>query len=127
MYKYENAKFDDIKFRMIDEILFNIYELLTLHKHLFLTEKRRFNGFLKVNTTICSFFMNCNPEFNTFKQINYKILSIEDFLYRSLEDITQEFKIQLTYEFNSMEEVHKLNFPNISIVHRSFATFIMKE
>ena len=127
MYKFENAKFDDIKNKMIDKISFNIFELLTLHKHLFLTEKRRFNGFLKVNTTICSFFTNYHPEFNTFKQINYKILSIEDFLYRSLEEITQEYKIHLTYEFNSMEEVHKLNIPDISIVHQSFATFFMKE
>ena len=126
MYTFENVKFEDIKNKMIEGILNDIYELLIFHKHLFLNERMRFNGFLQLNTNIISFFTYCQ-ELNTFKQINYKSLTIEDFLYCSIEEIISEYKIQLIHELNSMEEVHKLNRFDVSIVHQSFANFFLKE
>ena len=126
MYKFENVKFDDIKNKIIQENLQNIEERLILHKHLFLTERIRFNGLLDLRTTL-SFFSEDQQDFNRYEQIIHKPLTIEDFLYRSLEEILFDCKICLTLKLNELEEKYNLNFFNLTIINGSYANFLSRE
>ena len=120
----KNVKFNTIKNDMIREILQNIEESLILHKHLFLTERKRFNGFFVLNT-VFTFINEDYKELNRFEQIIYKPLTIEDFLYRSLEEMLFEYKTHLTVKLNEMEKEYYINFFNLTIYYGSFANFNM--
>ena len=126
MCTFENVKFKMIKNKIIQENLQNIEERLILHKHLFLTERIRFNGLLDLRTTL-SLFSEDQQEFNRFEQIIHKPLTIEDFLYRSLEEMLFDCKMCLTLKLNELEEKYNLNFFNLTIIHGSYANFLSRE
>ena len=122
MYSFENVNFHTIKNKLVEEILNNIYESLILHKHLFLNDRLRFNCLFDLHTRFVFLFEV--QELNCSEKINYKPLTIEDFIYRSIEEIIFEYKTYLIQELNKLEENLKLNFFKLTIIHRSFANFL---
>ena len=126
MYTLENVNFKMVKNKIIQENLKDIEEKLILHKHLFLTERIRFNGLLELRTTI-SFISEDQQELNIYEQIIYKPLTIENFLYCSLDEMLFDCKICLTLKLNEIGEKHYFNFFNLNIVHGTYANFLSKE
>ena len=125
MNLFENVKFNMVKENLTDEILKNIYRMMEFYKNIFLTDRLRFNSVLDFHTDI-SFF----DEHNTFhinKRMNYKPLTIEDFLYRSLDEIAFEIKVYLKQTLNEMEEKLHLNFYKFDIIHTTGLNCTSKE
>ena len=117
MNLFENVKFYMVKENLTDGILKNIYRSIEFYKNVFLTDRLRFNSVIDFNTDI-SFFDEHNTIHIT-RRINFKPLTIEDFLYRSLDEIAFEYKVYLKQTLNEMEEKHHLNFYKFNIIHTS--------
>ena len=126
MFKFENVKFNEIKNKMMEGILNDIYNTLIFHKNIFLTDRLHFNGLLDLRTTL-SFFSEGQQYFNRYEQIIHKPLTIEDFLYRSLEEILFDCKKCLTLKLNELEEKYNLNFFNLTIIHGTYANFLSRD
>ena len=125
MNLFENAKFYVVKENLTDGILKNIYRMLEFYKNIFLTDRLRFNSVLDFHTDI-DFF----DEHNTIhinRRINHKPLTIEDFLYRSLDEIAFEYKVYLKQSLNEMEEKQHLNFYKFNIIHTLGLNCVSKE
>ena len=102
MCSFSNVKFDMVKEGLTEGIFKNIYNIVETYKVRFLNEILLFNSALSFSTTI-NFFNSVNI-FRLHGTINFKPLTIEDFLYRSLEEIMLEIKIFLIQELNKIEE-----------------------
>ena len=107
MFTLENVNFRMARNKIIKESLLYIEEILILHKHLFLTERIRFNGLLDLRTII-SFISEEKQDLNIYEQIIYKPLTIEDFLYCSLEKMLFDCKICLISKLNEIGEKNKV-------------------
>ena len=105
MNNFFNVKFDMVKDGLNEGIFKNIYHILKTYKIRFLNDISYFNSILSFSTTI-NFFFNEENVFNLHGTINFKPLTIEDFLYRSLDEIIFEIKICLKQELNRIEEKH---------------------
>ena len=95
-----NVNFNMIKNNLTEEILKNIYCSMAIVKNIFLTDRTYFNSIVEFNAHIV-FFEN-QTTFYLSKRINFNPLTIEDFLYRKLEEIIFEYKRdlnQLIYEW----------------------------
>ena len=86
---FYNVKFHMIKENLTEGILNKIYDIIAHYRKCFLNDPTYFNCILSFSTTI-NFF---NEENNINGTINFKPLTIEDFLYRNLEEIIFDVKI----------------------------------
>ena len=85
MNLFENVKFNMVKENLTEGILKNIYRMMEFYKNIFLTDRLCFNSVLDFHTDID--FFNEHNTIHIKRRINYKPLTIEDFLYRSLDEI----------------------------------------
>ena len=100
---FVNAKFDVIKVNLTEGILKNIYyHIIETYKIHFLNDISYFNYVLSFSSDIN--FYNGENDFKLHGTIKFKPLTIEDFLYRSLEEIMFDIKIYLKQELNKIEE-----------------------
>ena len=90
MNLFETVKLNTFKNNLIEGILKNIYRMMEFYKNIFLTDRLCFNFVLDFYTDID--FFNENNTIHINRRINYKPLTIEDFLYRSLDEIAFEYK-----------------------------------
>ena len=125
MNLFENVKFCMIKNSLTEGILKNICCSMEFYKHIFLTDRLHFNSIIDFNTDIV-FFEDQNT-YNITKRINFKPLTIEDFLYRSLEEIISEYKVYLNQILNELEENYNLNFYKLNVFHTSGGNVTSKE
>ena len=125
MNLFENVKYCVIKNSLTEGILKNIYRSMEFYKHIFLTDRLYFNSVVEFNTDI-TFFEEQNT-FNITKRINFKPLTIEDFIYRSLDEIAFKYKVYLKQILNEMEEHYNLNFYKLNIIHASGGNVTSKE
>ena len=110
---FYNVKFNIIKENLTEGILNKLYDIITHYRKCFLNDSTYFNCILTFSTTI-NFF---NEENNVNGTINFKPLTIEDFLYRTLDEIVFDVKICLKQSLNDMREKYHLNFYKFDIVH----------
>ena len=113
MNYFYNVKFNMIKENLTEGILKKVYDVITHYRNCFLNDPTYFNCILSFSTTL-NFF---NEENNINGTINFKPLTIEDFLYRNLEEIIFDVKICLKQSLNEMKEKNHLNFYKFDIVH----------
>ena len=125
MNLFETVKFYTIKNNLIEGILKNIYRMMEFYKNIFLTDRLCFNSVLDFYTDI-DFFNEHNTN-HINRRINYKPLTIEDFLYRSLDEIAFEYKVYLKQILNEMEEKQHLNFYKFDIIHTLGLNCVSKE
>ena len=125
MRHFENVKFHMIKNNLIERILEVIYKEVEIYSNIFLTDRLHFNSLVDLRTDI-TFFFEGQEELNTTKEIIYKPLTIEDFLYRGIEEIVFECKIYLKRRLNEMEENLKLGFLKLTILYTSGTNILSK-
>ena len=113
MNYFNNVKFNMIRENLTEGILKKIHDIVIHYRNCFLNDPIYFNCILSLSTTI-NFF---NEEINIHETINFKPLTIEDFLYRNLEEIIFDVKICLKQSLNEMKEKNHLHFYKFYIVH----------
>ena len=117
MNYFYNVKFNTIKDNLTEEILKNIYCSMCIVKNMFLTDRTYFNSMIEFNAHIV--FFEIQTTFYFSKRIEFKPLTIEDFLYRTLEEVIYEYgKVlnQLMYEW---EEKYGLNCFNLTVFYET--------
>ena len=110
---FYNVKFNIIKENLTEGILNKVCDIVTHYRKCFLNDPEYFNCIFTFSTTL-NFF---NDENNIQGTINFKPLTIEDFLYRNLDEIIFDVKICLKQSLNDMKEKHHLNFFKFDIIH----------
>ena len=125
MNLFETVKLYTFKHNLIEGILKNIYRMMEFYKNIFLTDRLCFNFVLDFYTDID--FLNENKTIHINRRINYKPLTIEDFLYRGLDEIAFEYKDYLKQILNEMEEKQHLDFLKFDIIHTLGLNFVSKE
>ena len=102
--KYNMFHYSDL----IDDIARKIYKTLNVFKIRFENNSFNFNEDIKFYINLC--FFDQDYIFREFKKIlDFKTLCFEDFIYCSLEEIVNEIKICLKYEFNKIGEKYFYN------------------
>ena len=124
MNLFETVKFNMVKENLTEGILKNIYRMMEFYKNIFLTDRLCFNSVLDFHTDID--FFNEHNTIHINRRINYKPLTIEDFLYRSLDEITFEYKVYLKQTLNEMEEKQHLNFYKVNVIHATNGNITQK-
>ena len=99
--------------------------MMEFYKNIFLTDRLRFNSVLVFHTEI-DFFDDQNT-IHIHRIINYKPITIEDFIYRSLDEIAFDIKVYLKQILNEIEEKHNLNFYKFDISHTTGLNCTSKE
>ena len=128
MCSFLNVKFNMVKDSLTEGILKNIYHIVETYKVHFLNDILYFNSALSLSTTIN--FFNSENAFQLHGTINFKPLAIEDFLYRSLEEIMFEIKIFLIQELNKIEEKYFFNEYNLKtfdVIHKTNVNRYLKQ
>ena len=110
---FYNVNFNFVKNNLMEGILNKINDVITHYQKCFLNDSGYFNCVLSLSTTL-NFF---NEEKNIQGTINFKPLTIEDFLYRTLEEMIFNFKICLIQGLNDIKEKNHLHFFKFGIVH----------
>ena len=113
MNYFNNVNFNFVKDELTNGILNKINEMLIHYRKCFLNDPGYFNCVLSLSTTL-NFF---NHERNICETIEFKPLTIEDFLYRSLDEVVFDFKICLIQSLNEIKDTHHLHFFKFYIVH----------
>ena len=110
---FYNVNFNFVKENLTEGILNKIHDVINHYRTCFLNDPSYFNCILSLSTTL-NFF---NEEKNLQGTINFKPLTIEDFLYRTLDEVIFDFKICLKQSLNDMKDKHHLHFFKFDIVH----------
>ena len=110
---FYNVNFNFVKENLTEGILNKINDVVTHYRKCFLNDPGYFNCILSISTTL-NFF---NEEKNLQGTINFKPLTIEDFLYRTFDELIFDFKICLKQSLNDMKDKHHLHFFKFDIVH----------
>ena len=128
MSSFINVKFEMIKEKLAEGILKNICIIVETYKVRFLNDILLFNSSLSFSSTIN--FFNSENVFQLHGTINFNPLNIEDFLYRSLEEIMFEIEIFLIHKLNKIEEKYFFNEHNLKtfdVIHTTNVNFIPRE
>ena len=120
---FYNVNFNFVKDKLTEGILNKVHDVINHYSKCFLNDPSYFNCVLSLSTTL-NFF---NEENNIQGTINFKPLTIEDFLYRTLDEVIFDFKICLKQSLNDMKEKHHLQFFKFDIVHMTNTNFELKE
>ena len=96
MCSFLNVKFELIKNKLIEGIFKNVNEMVITYRNRFLNDVSLFNSTLHISSTI--YFFHCESMNKIYGVINFKPLTIEDFLYHSLEELMFNIKICLIEE-----------------------------
>ena len=110
---FYNVNFNFVKDKLTDGILSKINNIVNHYRTCFLNDPSYFNCILSLSTTL-NFF---NEEKNIQGTIEFKPLTIEDFLYRTLDELIFDFKICLKQSLNDIKEKNHLHFFKFDIVH----------
>ena len=110
---FYNVNFNFVKENLTNGILNKINDVVTHYRNCFLNDPGYFNCILSISTT-SNFF---NEEKNIQETINFKPLIIEDFLYRTLDEVIFDFKICLIQNLNDIKIKNHLHFFKFDIVH----------
>ena len=124
MNYFFNVKFNMIKENLAEGILKKIYDIVTYYKNCFLNDVSYFNSILSFSTRIN--FFNEEDTLNLHGSINFKSLTIEDFIYRSLDEIMFDIKICLKQTLNELEEKNHLNFYKFDVIHATNVNITQK-
>ena len=117
MNYFYNVKFNTIKDNLTEEILKNIFCSLCIVKNTFLTDRSYFNSMIEFNTHIV--FFDIQTTFYFSKRIEFKPLTIEDFLYRTLEEVIYEYGKVLNQLIHEWEEKYGLNCFNLTVFYET--------
>ena len=112
MCSFINVKFETIKEKLTEGILKNICNIVETYRIRFLNDSLLFNSSFYFSTAII--FFDREKCFKLNETINFNMLTIKDFLYRSLEEIMFEIKIFLIEELNKIEEKYFFNVYNLN-------------
>ena len=115
MNYFYNVKFSSIKDNLNEEILKNIFCSLCIVKNTFLTDISYFNSSIEFNAHIV--FFEIQNTFNFSKRINFKPLTIEDFLYRTLEEVIYEYGKVLNQLICEWEKNYGLDCFNLTVFY----------
>ena len=120
---FYNVNFNFVKDKLTDGILNKINVVVSHYRNCFLNDPSYFNCVLSISTTL-NFF---NEENNIQETIEFKPLTIEDFLYRTLDELIFDFKICLKQSLNDMKEKNHLHFFKFDIVHMTNGNCELKD
>ena len=112
-----NINFD--KDKLLEGILKDVYCIVYHYRKSFLNNQSYFNYILSLKTQI-NF---TDGEKNICEVIQFKSLTIEDFLYHNLEEVLFNLKIYLLACLNDMIDIYHLHFSKVYIEYKTDVVF----
>ena len=120
MNYFNNIDINFDKDKLVEGILKDVYNIVQHYKKFFLNDQLYFHYILSLNTQI-NF---TDGEKNICEVIQFKPLTIEDFLYHNLEEVLFNFKIYLLACLNDMIDIYHLHFSKVSIAYKTGVVFV---